>query len=109
MIDRIAKKRRSEGQDVWGPNEVKKNRLTPKEIGTTLLRPFQMFLREPIVLCLSLLSGFADALIFTFIESYTREWRQASSMYIELMKHYQLYTVDGDSPQNRSGWPSSLS
>lgn len=30
----------------------------------------QMLLTEPIVLCLSLLSGFADALIFMFFESY---------------------------------------
>lgn len=29
-----------------------------------------MYVTEPIVLCLSLLSGFADALIFTFLESY---------------------------------------
>jgi hypothetical protein len=32
---------------------------------------FVMFFTEPIVLCLSPLSGFSDALIFTFLESYT--------------------------------------
>ena len=30
-----------------------------------------MFATEPIVLWLSLLSGFSDALIFTFLESYS--------------------------------------
>ena len=35
-----------------------------------------MFLREPIVLCLSLLSGFSDALIFTFLESFTPVYKQ---------------------------------
>lgn len=35
-----------------------------------------MFATEPIVLCLSLLSGFADALIFTFLESFTPIFRQ---------------------------------
>lgn len=60
MLDNIAKKQRKNGgKEVYGPNEVKTSRLTPKEIGITLLRPFQMFLREPIVLCLSLLSGFS--------------------------------------------------
>lgn len=28
-----------------------------------------MFAREPIVLCLSLLSGFADSLVFTFLDA----------------------------------------
>ena len=35
-----------------------------------------MFLREPIVLCLSLLSGFSDALIFVFLESFTPVFKQ---------------------------------
>lgn len=35
-----------------------------------------MFATEPIVLCLSLLSGFADALIFTFLESFGLIFRQ---------------------------------
>jgi hypothetical protein len=37
---------------------------------------FIMFATEPIVLCLSLLSGFADALIFTFLESFGPIFRQ---------------------------------
>ena len=40
------------------------------EILTIWLRPFAIFVREPIVLWLSLLSGFSDALIFTFLDSY---------------------------------------
>ena len=35
-----------------------------------------MFVREPIVLWLSLLSGFSDALIFTFLESYGPVFKQ---------------------------------
>lgn len=40
------------------------------------IRPFIMFVREPIVLCLALLSGFSDALIFTFLQSYTPVYKQ---------------------------------
>jgi hypothetical protein len=35
-----------------------------------------MFFCEPIVLCLSLLSGFSDALIFTFMEAFTPVYKQ---------------------------------
>jgi hypothetical protein len=37
----------------------------------TWTRPFIMFVSEPIVLWCSLLSGFSDALIFTFLEAFT--------------------------------------
>lgn len=72
LIDREAKRRRKTGEDpnVYGPNELKKPRISLKEAGTIWMRPFVMLLREPIVLCLSLLSGFSDALIFTFLESF---------------------------------------
>jgi MFS family permease len=71
LMDRIAKKRRAEGEkngkpvNVWGPNESRtfKERFSAKEILTTWIRPFRMFLTEPIVLTLSLLSGFSDAII----------------------------------------------
>ncbi|KAI9677497.1 MAG: hypothetical protein M1817_006451 [Caeruleum heppii] len=77
LIDREAKRRRKMGEkDVYGPNELKEHRITPKEVGTIFLRPFIMFVREPIVLCLSLLSGFSDALIFTFLESYKNVYEQ---------------------------------
>lgn len=77
LLDREAKKRRKQGQtQFYGPNELKVNRFSMKEIGITWMRPFEMFLREPIVLCLSLLSGFSDALIFTFLESFNPVYKQ---------------------------------
>lgn len=80
LLDREAKRRRESGEEeVWGPNEVKGplfKRLTLKELGKIWFRPFRMFATEPIVLCLSLLSGFSDALIFTFLESYQPVFKQ---------------------------------
>ncbi|KAF4126103.1 Major Facilitator Superfamily [Geosmithia morbida] len=72
IMDREAKRRRSSGEEdnVYGPNEVKRPRISLHEFGITWIRPFEMFLREPIVLSCSLLSGFSDALIFTFQEGY---------------------------------------
>ncbi|OCL06422.1 MFS general substrate transporter [Glonium stellatum] len=73
LVDREAKRRRKAGQEnIYGPNELKnfKERFNVTEILTIWLRPFVMFVREPIVLWLSLLSGFSDALIFTFLDSY---------------------------------------
>ncbi|EAT78332.2 hypothetical protein SNOG_14461 [Parastagonospora nodorum SN15] len=72
LIDREAKRRRETGEDpnAYGPNELKKPRISFKEAGKIWLRPFEMFVREPIVLFLSLLSGFSDALIFTFLEAF---------------------------------------
>ncbi|KAF2791094.1 MFS general substrate transporter [Melanomma pulvis-pyrius CBS 109.77] len=72
MLDHYAKSQRKLGEDVYGPNEVKsfKERWNAKEIFSTMWRPYQMLIFEPIVLLLSLLSGFADALIFSFFESY---------------------------------------
>jgi MFS family permease len=75
MMDNIAKKRRKTGQDknIWGPDELVpfRDRFSAKEILVTWIRPFKMFLTEPIVLTLSLLSGFSDALIFMFIQSFS--------------------------------------
>ncbi|PSN68893.1 MFS general substrate transporter [Corynespora cassiicola Philippines] len=72
MLDQEAKKRRKLGENIWGPNEVRsfKERFSIKEILQTMWRPYHMLMFEPIVLFLSLLSGFADALIFSFLESY---------------------------------------
>ncbi|PYH48534.1 MFS general substrate transporter [Aspergillus saccharolyticus JOP 1030-1] len=71
-LDREAKRRRKAGEDtnVYGPNELKPSRFEVKKILRVWRRPFEMYLREPIVLFLSLLSGFSDALIFTCIESF---------------------------------------
>jgi len=80
MMDNIAKKRRKSGQNpnIWGPNELVpfRDRFSVKEIFMTWGRPFKMFLTEPIVLTLSLLSGFSDALIFMFIQSFTLVYAQ---------------------------------
>ncbi|KAJ5675503.1 sugar transporter [Penicillium macrosclerotiorum] len=78
LIDREAKRRRKTGEDpnIYGPNELKKPRISLKEAGKIWIRPFHMLLREPIVLCLSLLSGFSDALIFTFLESFSVVYEQ---------------------------------
>lgn len=78
LLDRIAKRRRKAGEDVWGPNEVVpwRERFSAKEILITWIRPFKMFVTEPIVLTLSLLSGFSDALIFMFIQSFSLVYAQ---------------------------------
>ncbi|OJK04904.1 hypothetical protein ASPACDRAFT_1851863 [Aspergillus aculeatus ATCC 16872] len=78
LLDREAKRRRKSGEDpnVYGPSELKPSRFDVKEILRIWRRPFEMFLREPIVLFLSLLSGFSDALIFTCIESFSLVFKQ---------------------------------
>lgn len=77
LLDREARRLRDSGEkEVYGPNEMKSTRLTPKEVLAIWYRPFEMFVREPIVLFLSLLSGFSDALIFTFLVSYGPVFRQ---------------------------------
>ncbi|KAL4820209.1 major facilitator superfamily domain-containing protein [Aspergillus spinulosporus] len=74
LMDRIAKKMRKSGENpnIYGPNELVpyRERFSMREILVTWIRPFKMFLTEPIVLTLSLLSGFSDALIFMFIQSF---------------------------------------
>ncbi|KAF4125505.1 Major Facilitator Superfamily [Geosmithia morbida] len=79
MMNRIAKKRRQEGKgNFWGPDELVpfRERFSFKEVIVTWIRPFKMFLTEPIVLVLSLLSGFSDALIFMFIQSFALVYKQ---------------------------------
>ncbi|KAK4655328.1 hypothetical protein QC762_301410 [Podospora pseudocomata] len=80
LLDRIAQKRRKSGQspNLYGPNEIEPfwQRFTFKELIWTWVRPFRMFLTEPIVLTLSLLSGFSDALIFMQIQSFVLVYRQ---------------------------------
>ncbi|KAJ6125461.1 hypothetical protein N7471_012778 [Penicillium samsonianum] len=78
LIDREAKRRRKNGEDIWGPNELKTPRLDYHDVLRIWIRPFEMFIREPIVLFLSLLSGFSDALIFVFTESFTLVFKQWS-------------------------------
>lgn len=79
LMNRIAKKRRKEtNANIWGPDELVpfRDRFSAKEILITWTRPFKMFLTEPIVLVLSLLSGFSDALIFMFIQSFALVYAQ---------------------------------
>ncbi|TIB07219.1 hypothetical protein E3P92_03952 [Wallemia ichthyophaga] len=82
MLDREAKRRRKaaakEGIElnIWGPNEVREQRLSMKEILVIWYRPFEMFIREPIVLSCSLLSGFSDMLIFIFLDSFGKVFAQ---------------------------------
>jgi MFS family permease len=76
LLDREAKRRRKNGDiHCYGPNELRQ-RITLKEVWTIWSRPFYMFFTEPIVLWLSLLSGFSDSLIFTFLESFQPVYKQ---------------------------------
>jgi MFS family permease len=80
MMDKLAKKMRKSGErpNVYGPTELipVKERFSAREIMITWIRPFRMFLTEPIVLTLSLLSGFSDALVFMFIQSFSLVYKQ---------------------------------
>lgn len=77
LLDREAKRLRKKGEpQFYGPGELKEDRLSVKEIFRVWRRPFKMFFTEPIVLWLSLLSGFSDALIFTFLDSYQPVFQQ---------------------------------
>jgi len=80
MLDRLAKKKRKENSvlNVYGPNEIQSwtERFSLHEIMITWIRPFKMLMTEPIVLTLSLLSGFSDALIFMFIQSFALVYEQ---------------------------------
>lgn len=70
MLNRKAKQmRKGNNANVKGPTEG--IRISAKEVGAIMGRPYKMLMTEPIVLFLSLLSGFADALIFSFLESYS--------------------------------------
>ncbi|APA08825.1 hypothetical protein SS1G_02623 [Sclerotinia sclerotiorum 1980 UF-70] len=88
MMDRVAKKMRKSGENpnIYGPNELTpfKERFSMKETLITFVRPFKMFLTEPIVLTLSLLSGFSDALIFMFIQSFALVYKQWGFGTVEL-------------------------
>ncbi|KAK3984065.1 putative MFS transporter [Cladorrhinum sp. PSN332] len=88
LLDRIAQKRRRSGKapNLYGPNEILPfwRRFTFKELIWTWIRPFRMFLTEPIVLTLSLLSGFSDALIFMQIQSFALVYRQWGFSTIQL-------------------------
>lgn len=56
LLDREAKKRRKNGEEIWGPTEVRP-RLTFRQVMTIWGRPFYMLFTEPIVAWLSAVSG----------------------------------------------------
>lgn len=75
MLDHEACRRRKtgEGTNIYGPNEIRGSfwqRISMKEIAHLMFRPYKFLITEPIVLFLSLLSGFSDALIFTGLDSF---------------------------------------
>lgn len=76
LLTREARRRRKRGEMVYSGDELRGKRITAKHVLMVWLRPFIMFVREPIVLWLSLLSGFSDALIFTFLQSYQPVYKQ---------------------------------
>ena len=88
MMDNIAKKRRKTGKqaNIYGPNEMVsfRERFNMKEFLSVLVRPFRMFVTEPIVLSLSLLSGFSDALIFMMIQSFALVYKNWDFNAIEI-------------------------
>lgn len=75
-----------------GPNEHKsmKDYLAPRDLLSLWARPFKMFAKERIVLVLSLLSGFSDALIFMQIQSFARVFKlwDFSTVQIGLVSHH---------------------
>ncbi|CDM37697.1 hypothetical protein DTO013E5_6238 [Penicillium roqueforti] len=76
LVTREARRRRKDGDMVWSGDELKQTRMSFRWVFMVWVRPFIMFAREPIVLFLSLLSGFSDSLIFTFLQSYTPVYKQ---------------------------------
>lgn len=89
LLDKEAERRRKTGEDpnIWGPCSIEgtlTQRMSIKHITSVWIRPFVFLATEPIVLCLSLLSGFSDALIFTFLESYGLVFKQWNFTAIQL-------------------------
>ncbi|KAI1473198.1 MFS general substrate transporter [Daldinia caldariorum] len=79
VMDTIAKEKRKADPSckLYGPTEMAgKKCLKWSEIMVIWMRPFKMFLTEPIVLVSSLLSGFSDALIFMMVQSYGLVYQQ---------------------------------
>ena len=78
VMDKVAKKlrRAADGEHdprsrVYGPGELgEEGGFSWREYAEAQWRPFHMLLREPIVTALALLSGFSDALIFMFVQSF---------------------------------------
>ena len=73
ILTKEAKRRRANGEMVWSQAELDELPSNDKEYWNNVFRiwrrPFVMLATEPIVLFLSLISGFSDALIFTYLEA----------------------------------------
>ena len=94
LLDREARRRREAGNpNVLGPGELKTNRLTVKKVLLIWYRPFYMFATEPIVLFLSLLSGFSDALIFTLLDSFGLVMEQWGFGVIQIGQSFWAYVL----------------
>lgn len=79
ILDREAKRRRKAGPrevNIWGPHEIHGFKLSLQDIWVVWSQPFHMLSTEPIILWLSLLSGFSDSLIFTFLQGFTPIYKQ---------------------------------
>ena len=77
LLNREAKKRRANGEkNCYGPIEVHGFQLGFKYIMKVWSRPFYMLFTEPIVAWLSAVSGFSDALIFTFLQGFQPIYKQ---------------------------------
>ncbi|KAL1297318.1 hypothetical protein AAFC00_004868 [Neodothiora populina] len=132
LLDREARRRRnlpSDDEDygpvIYGPNEIHGTlavRMTWSKLSSIWFRPFKMLLTEPIVFALSLLSGFSDALIFTFLESFGlvfRQWKfnqwQVGLCFVPLLIGYiiawllYLPCFAADSKKRRRDGPESVS
>jgi len=76
LVGREVERRKKAGISVEGIEVPERMEFTMKNIFIIWYRPFEMLVREPIVLFLSLLSGFSDALIFTAIEAFALVYKQ---------------------------------
>ncbi|KAE8220907.1 hypothetical protein CF319_g5636 [Tilletia indica] len=76
LMGREIDRREKEGISVEGVDKPDRMEFTMKNIFVIWYRPFEMLIREPIVLCLSLLSGYSDALIFTALEAFNLVYKQ---------------------------------
>ncbi|KAH7402696.1 multidrug transporter [Pyrenochaeta sp. MPI-SDFR-AT-0127] len=70
MLNREAKRRRERNPETAAVGPTEHQKIDRHEVLAIMGRPYKMLVCEPIVGFLSLLSGFSDALIFSFLESY---------------------------------------
>jgi hypothetical protein len=71
ILDKEAKRRRNNGEEVYGPRDLVKKReqFRPEAILRTMCRPFRMLATEPIVQCISLVRGLSGAIVFSYVRS----------------------------------------